>query len=542
MNVEDGDRTTPPNEENWISVTSRSQSFHDRERMSLAEELHVVNDDEQVESQQKARENASSIIFEKDEKEEEAPSILSSIFSIDTSTNTSSRVETHTVDQNDTFYSKVEEKPELAVEIFSKFRAKEWTPEDIRQHPEEAFELFDANGDGLISVAELCFVARRTNTKHRRRGSLYNEMKLFQALDLDGDAVINRQDWKSVITNSNAFSDAALDSISKLCEIRFQAVKEQAMAASPSLIAQDEAKTARQPDEEDTTGTVAIIPLEVDEKAQEVMLDAFSVTTGIFQGASVLKRNDSRFSHEKYRSSSDSYTKFNDFPPKSSGHSGSSGTDIPIIGSNEFCDKEENHDDNDDIPKRFDLVLDLVALSLLKSRKSSSWYTNFFAFVSSSASAYKMEAYLAVLIDGQVLARTETVFVDLAIKFNTIRIAANILDDYLNEDHTAAEFELGFALYTRPIGLMHYGEFSLSISTRKFKVPQPNTLSMEIETAIGPLSLSDNESKIIIAKLLGSSQWVLADEDEEIEEDEQIDFAELCIGSKNANCYNLCSG
>ena len=95
-----------------------------------------------------------------------------------------------------------------------------WAPEDIRENPDAAFDLFDANHDGVISVAELLFTTRKTNEATRRRGSIFDEMKLFQLLDVDGNSVITRTEFCSVIQNPLAFTDDALGAIAQLATRR----------------------------------------------------------------------------------------------------------------------------------------------------------------------------------------------------------------------------------------------------------------------------------------------------------------------------------
>lgn len=41
----------------------------------------------------------------------------------------------------------------------------EWTPDEIRQRPTDCFEIFDKNGNGRVSVNDLCFIARSTLTQ-----------------------------------------------------------------------------------------------------------------------------------------------------------------------------------------------------------------------------------------------------------------------------------------------------------------------------------------------------------------------------------------
>mmetsp|Transcript_7610 Transcript_7610/g.23181 ORF Transcript_7610/g.23181 Transcript_7610/m.23181 type:complete len:126 (-) Transcript_7610:10-387(-) len=95
-----------------------------------------------------------------------------------------------------------------------------WAPEDIRENPDAAFELFDANHDGVISVAELLFTTRKTNEGVRRRGSIFDELKLFQLLDVDGNSVITRNEFCSVVRDPLAFTDDALGAIAQLATRR----------------------------------------------------------------------------------------------------------------------------------------------------------------------------------------------------------------------------------------------------------------------------------------------------------------------------------
>lgn len=99
-------------------------------------------------------------------------------------------------------------------------KLENWTADDIRQQPAEAFALFDADQNGYISVSELLFTTRRANKEQRKRGSLYGEMKLFHTLDKDGDAVITKQEFCDAIQNS--FSTEELTALAGIATRRMQ--------------------------------------------------------------------------------------------------------------------------------------------------------------------------------------------------------------------------------------------------------------------------------------------------------------------------------
>lgn len=147
-----------------------------------------------------------------------------------------------------------------------KFDGHTWTPELIRSEPNGAFDLFDANKDGVISVPELCFVSRSTNEEHRKRGNLFEEMKLFQLLDVDGDAGISREEFCTVVSDPTVMSDEALQCMAKLCEI-VQEVHEE---------------SKEEPDGED------------DQDDLEARKTAFNAALGVMNGMSISRRKSSR--------------------------------------------------------------------------------------------------------------------------------------------------------------------------------------------------------------------------------------------------------
>ncbi|KAJ8603711.1 hypothetical protein CTAYLR_000198 [Chrysophaeum taylorii] len=156
----------------------------------------------------------------------------------------------------------------------AKFAAHEWDPKAIRRDPNTAFELFDANADGVISVAELCFVSRHTNPEMRRKGSLFDEMKLFHALDADGDSVISRNEFCKVVSDPKTFSDEALACIAKWCEI-VEDAKNEAMLEAGDLAAEDDPPISER----------------VSRKIEKEKLEALTATLGVVQGVQILKRN-----------------------------------------------------------------------------------------------------------------------------------------------------------------------------------------------------------------------------------------------------------
>mmetsp|Transcript_19608 Transcript_19608/g.61662 ORF Transcript_19608/g.61662 Transcript_19608/m.61662 type:complete len:321 (+) Transcript_19608:261-1223(+) len=99
----------------------------------------------------------------------------------------------------------------------SREASQKWDPRSIRENPDEAFDVFDINGDGVITISELCFVSRKLNDEVRKRGSLLAELEIFSALDLDGDAQITRAEFCHVVANRETFSDEALGWISRWC-------------------------------------------------------------------------------------------------------------------------------------------------------------------------------------------------------------------------------------------------------------------------------------------------------------------------------------
>lgn len=94
-------------------------------------------------------------------------------------------------------------------------RAHSWSPAELRSNPDEAFDLFDANCDGKISVAELLFTSRKTNEKVRSKGCLFEEMKLFQSLDVNHDSTITRAEFCEALQN---LDEANLAELAALAE------------------------------------------------------------------------------------------------------------------------------------------------------------------------------------------------------------------------------------------------------------------------------------------------------------------------------------
>ena len=142
-----------------------------------------------------------------------------------------------------------------------------WTASEIREKPEEAFALFDYRKDGQISVAELLFTVRKTNPGIRQRGSIFDEMKLFELLDVDGDAVISKREFCAVVSDPSLFSDEALAAIAKMATRR---AEEAAKQEGPPIAPKDE----------------------VDADAMEY--EAIAATTGLVHGKQVsLRRSKS---------------------------------------------------------------------------------------------------------------------------------------------------------------------------------------------------------------------------------------------------------
>ena len=71
-----------------------------------------------------------------------------------------------------------------------------------------AFDVLDKRGDGLVTVAELCFFDRKhvydeatkrvSDKKHSP--SAFKQMQTFSRLDLNGDGVISREEFVEVRT------------------------------------------------------------------------------------------------------------------------------------------------------------------------------------------------------------------------------------------------------------------------------------------------------------------------------------------------------
>ncbi|KAJ8601934.1 hypothetical protein CTAYLR_004448 [Chrysophaeum taylorii] len=93
-----------------------------------------------------------------------------------------------------------------------------WNPEDIRKLPSLAFDLFDDNRDGIISVSELCWVAHLG--KPRRQESAFDEMQLFSMLDVNGDSIISRDEFCEIVRDPALLNEYALASVAKLCKRR----------------------------------------------------------------------------------------------------------------------------------------------------------------------------------------------------------------------------------------------------------------------------------------------------------------------------------
>uniref|UniRef100_A0A7S3JV65 EF-hand domain-containing protein n=1 Tax=Aureoumbra lagunensis TaxID=44058 RepID=A0A7S3JV65_9STRA len=140
-----------------------------------------------------------------------------------------------------------------------------WTLEEIRERPEEAYKLFDARGDGQVTVAQLLFTARKTSSAHRKRGSIFDEMKLFEVLDIDGDAVISSEEFCEVVRDPEQFSDEALAAIAKMATRKEKEKVEKKDDGFP----------------------------QVEEDADADDLDAATATMGLVQGLSLRKSKKS---------------------------------------------------------------------------------------------------------------------------------------------------------------------------------------------------------------------------------------------------------
>lgn len=151
-----------------------------------------------------------------------------------------------------------------------------WSPGAIRDNPDAAFDLFDANHDDVISVAELLFTSRKTNQDVRRRGSMFHELKLFQKLDVDGNSVISRQEFCDVVRDPLAFSDQALSAIAQLATKR----AEERRLEQAALEAQVEEEDENEEEDEDA-----------DEEERE---EALAAVLGVVHGKHLSRRNSER--------------------------------------------------------------------------------------------------------------------------------------------------------------------------------------------------------------------------------------------------------
>lgn len=97
-------------------------------------------------------------------------------------------------------------------------RAHAWSPSELRSNPEEAFDLFDANSDGRISVPELLFTSRKTNDSVRKKGCLFEEMKLFQLLDVNQDSSITRAEFCAAVKTLDDANLAELSALANNCD------------------------------------------------------------------------------------------------------------------------------------------------------------------------------------------------------------------------------------------------------------------------------------------------------------------------------------
>ncbi|KAJ8613260.1 hypothetical protein CTAYLR_004544 [Chrysophaeum taylorii] len=118
--------------------------------------------------------------------------------------------QTRASDETRTFVDQISKSPS------PKFKGHNWTPADIRARPEDAFSLFDTNQTGSVSVSELLFTTRKTNDEIRKRGSLFEEMVLFSTLDIDGDAVISKDEFCTIVRDEDQISVDALAAIARV--------------------------------------------------------------------------------------------------------------------------------------------------------------------------------------------------------------------------------------------------------------------------------------------------------------------------------------
>ncbi|KAJ8602053.1 hypothetical protein CTAYLR_002773 [Chrysophaeum taylorii] len=321
----------------------------------------------------------------------------------------------------------------------STIKAHTWKPEAIRSSPDAAFDLFDANGDGVISVAELLFTTRKTNDTFREKGSIFDEMKLFHMLDVDGDSVITRDEFCSVIRDPVAFSDDALAAIAQLAKRRQEVKHAEEAAKRATNIHHSELKDERQ-DESRL----------IDDARTDA--NALAAVIGVVHGKELVRRNSDR----------DVNTEIVNATTVGSIHEWTPGDAM-------------------------DLVLELFAVSVKPVEHA--WYDVFEMLPPTTADPY-------VVIAGDKknrrieLASTDVVAHSLTANWMPLRIKASSLRTLDEPFRVRAElYDAG----TR----VRIGE------TTRFDFPR----SENLEAAVGPLLVLDNDSKIV-GKIIGTAQWV----------------------------------
>ncbi|XP_072983394.1 probable calcium-binding protein CML43 [Typha latifolia] len=81
-------------------------------------------------------------------------------------------------------------------EAYALMEEKEASEEEL----EEAFQVFDGDGDGLISAVDLRSVMRRL--RHEEGMRLEDCKRMISAYDQDGDGKINRKEFRNLLEHA----------------------------------------------------------------------------------------------------------------------------------------------------------------------------------------------------------------------------------------------------------------------------------------------------------------------------------------------------
>jgi hypothetical protein len=63
----------------------------------------------------------------------------------------------------------------------------------VQAQPREVFCVLDRNNDGFVTAADLVFFFRKLSAKWRGGGNLHSELKLFSALDEEGEGRVSEE-------------------------------------------------------------------------------------------------------------------------------------------------------------------------------------------------------------------------------------------------------------------------------------------------------------------------------------------------------------